>query len=101
MLYVLGLQEASVIAMADGFAQAARGPSLVNLHTSPGLGNAMGNLGTAFQNKTPLIVTSGQGHQAPRHPGHLLRQPADLGVAWRTHHRDPRDRESHAGDLSV
>ena len=58
--YVLGLQEASVIAMADGFAQATRGPALVNLHTGVGLGNAMGNLGTAFQNKTPLVVTSGQ-----------------------------------------
>src|SRR6185312_11822488 len=58
--YVLGLQEASVIAMADGFAQATRGPALVNLHTGVGLGNAMGNLCTAFQNKTPLIVTAGQ-----------------------------------------
>src|ERR1700754_865380 len=58
--YVLGLQEASAIAMADGFAQATRGPALVNLHTGAGLGNAMGNLGTAFQNKTPLIVTAGQ-----------------------------------------
>ena len=58
--YVLGLQEASVIAMADGFAQATRGPALVNLHTAAGLGNAMGNLGTAFQNKTPLVVTAGQ-----------------------------------------
>ena len=45
--YVLGLQEASVIAMADGFAQATRGPALVNLHTGAGLGNAMGNLLTA------------------------------------------------------
>jgi benzoylformate decarboxylase len=58
--YVLGLQEASVIAMADGFAQATRHPALVNLHTGAGLGNAMGNLLTAFQNKTPLIVTTGQ-----------------------------------------
>ncbi len=58
--YVLGLQEASVIAMADGYAQAARRPALVNLHTGAGLGNAMGNLLTAFQNKTPLIVTAGQ-----------------------------------------
>src|SRR4051794_21854774 len=57
--YVLGLQEASVIAMADGFAQATRRPALVNLHTGAGVGNAMGNLGTAFQNKTPLIVTAG------------------------------------------
>src|SRR4051794_19962907 len=58
--YVLGLQEASAIAMADGFAQATRRPALVNLHTAAGTGNAMGNLFTAFQNKTPLIVTAGQ-----------------------------------------
>jgi benzoylformate decarboxylase len=58
--YVLALQEASVIAMADGFAQATRQPALVNVHTGAGLGNAMGNLITAFQNKTPLIVTAGQ-----------------------------------------
>jgi benzoylformate decarboxylase len=58
--YVLGLQEASAIAMADGWAQALRRPALVNLHTGPGLGNAMGNLLTAFQNRTPLIVTAGQ-----------------------------------------
>jgi benzoylformate decarboxylase len=58
--YVLALQEASVIAIADGFAQATREPALVNLHTGAGLGNAMGNLITAFQNKTPLIVTAGQ-----------------------------------------
>jgi benzoylformate decarboxylase len=58
--YVLGLQEASVMAMADGYAQAVRRPALVNLHTGAGLGNAMGNLLTAFQNKTPLIVTAGQ-----------------------------------------
>ncbi len=58
--YVLALQEASVIAIADGFAQAMRQPALVNVHTGAGLGNAMGNLLTAFQNKTPLIVTAGQ-----------------------------------------
>ena len=58
--YVLGLQEASVVAMADGFAQATRQPALVNVHTGAGVGNAMGSLLTAFQNKTPLIVTAGQ-----------------------------------------
>src|ERR1700741_4204303 len=58
--YILGLQEASVVAMADGFAQATHRPALVNLHTSAGTGNGMGNLMTAFQNKTPLIVTAGQ-----------------------------------------
>jgi benzoylformate decarboxylase len=58
--YVLALQEASVIAIADGFAQATGRPALVNVHTGAGLGNAMCNLLTAFQNKTPLIVTAGQ-----------------------------------------
>src|SRR4030081_1372458 len=56
--YVLGLQEASAVAMADGFAQATRRPVLVNLHTSAGTGNGMGNLMTAYQNKTPSIVTA-------------------------------------------
>jgi benzoylformate decarboxylase len=57
--YVLAPQEASVIAIADGYAQATRHPALVNLHTTA-TGNGMGNLATAFQNKTPLIVTAGQ-----------------------------------------
>ncbi|MDR3569003.1 MAG: benzoylformate decarboxylase [Syntrophobacteraceae bacterium] len=58
--YVLGLQEASVVAMADGFSQATNKPVLVNLHTSAGTGNAMGNIMTAYLNKTPLIITAGQ-----------------------------------------
>jgi benzoylformate decarboxylase len=58
--YVLGLQEASVIAMADGFAQATRKPVFVNLHSCAGPGNGMGNIIGAFQNKTPLIITAGQ-----------------------------------------
>jgi benzoylformate decarboxylase len=41
--YVLALQEASAIAMADAFAQVTRRPALVNLHSSAGLGNALGN----------------------------------------------------------
>src|SRR5579864_32127 len=58
--YVLGLQEASVVAMADGYAQGTGRPAMVNLHTAPGLGNAMGNLYTAWVNRTPLIITAGQ-----------------------------------------
>src|ERR1700758_2736283 len=58
--YVLGLQEASVVAMADGFSQATKRPVLVNLHSSAGTGNGMCNIMTAFQNKTPLIITAGQ-----------------------------------------
>jgi benzoylformate decarboxylase len=58
--YVLGLQEASVVAMADGFSQATKKPVLVNLHAGAGTGNGMCNIMTAFQNKTPLIITAGQ-----------------------------------------
>src|ERR1700719_1955019 len=58
--YVLGLQEATAVAMADGFAQATGKPAMLNLHTSAGTGNGMGNIMTAFQNKTPLIITAGQ-----------------------------------------
>ncbi|MFY1700577.1 benzoylformate decarboxylase [Micromonospora sp. WMMA1923] len=58
--YVLALQEASAVAMADGYAQATQGPAHVNLHTAPGTGNGMGNLVTAWHNRTPLLVTAGQ-----------------------------------------
>ena len=58
--YVLGLNEAVVIAMADGYAQATRRAALVNLHSAAGTGNALGNLYTSFRNGTPLVVTAGQ-----------------------------------------
>jgi len=57
--YVLGLQEASVVAMADGYAQATGKPTLVNIHTSAGLGNAMGQIMEAWLGKAPLIITAG------------------------------------------
>ena len=58
--YVLGLQEASVIGMADGYAQATRNASFVNLHSAAGVGNALGNIYTAHRNQTPLVITAGQ-----------------------------------------
>lgn len=58
--YVMALQEASVVGVADGLAQGLRKPVIVNVHTSAGLGNAMGSIMTAYQNKTPLIITAGQ-----------------------------------------
>ena len=61
--YVLALQEASVIAMADAFAQVTGRPALVNLHSSAGVGNALGNLVAAYHGNTPLVVTSGQQHR--------------------------------------
>jgi len=58
--YVLGLQEAVVVGMADGYAQASGRPTLVNLHTAPGVGNAMGAVFNAQANKAPLVITAGQ-----------------------------------------
>lgn len=57
--YVLALQEASVVGMADGYAQATGKAALVNLHTAAGLGNAMGNIEGAWYNHAPLIITAG------------------------------------------
>jgi hypothetical protein len=61
--FILALQEASVIAIADGFAQANRAPALVNVHTATGLGNAKGNLMTAPRD--PVSCSHPAGH-APR-----------------------------------
>jgi len=58
--YVLGLHEGVVVGMADGYAQARRGAAFVNLHSAAGVGNAMGNLFTAYKNRTPLVITAGQ-----------------------------------------
>src|SRR5881398_874490 len=57
--YVLGLQEAVVVGMADGFAQASGNPTHVNLHTAPGVGNAMGAIFNAQANHSPLVITAG------------------------------------------
>jgi benzoylformate decarboxylase len=58
--YVLGLQELVVVGIADGFAQASGSVAHVNLHTAPGVGNAVGGLFNAQANKAPLLVTAGQ-----------------------------------------
>src|SRR5205823_6382747 len=58
--YVLALQEAAAVGMADGYAQVTERPAFLNLHTSAGLGNAIGNLTNAQANGTPLVVTAGQ-----------------------------------------
>jgi benzoylformate decarboxylase len=58
--YVLGLQEASVVGMADGYAQATRNAGFVNLHSAAGVGNALGNIYTAHRNQTPIVITAGQ-----------------------------------------
>src|SRR5438132_8917273 len=62
--YVLALQEAVAIAMADGYAQASGGLAAVNVHIAPGLGNAMGMLYDARKSGAPLLLTAGQHDQS-------------------------------------
>ncbi|MBE0612845.1 MAG: thiamine pyrophosphate-binding protein [Burkholderiales bacterium] len=68
--YVLGLQEAVVVGMADGYARASGRLAACSLHVAPGLGNAMGALYNAKFSGSPLIVTCGQQEQ-----GHGLLEP--------------------------
>ncbi len=58
--FVLALHEGSVVGMATGHAIATGRPAFVNLHTTAGLGNAVGALATARVNRAPLVVVVGQ-----------------------------------------
>src|SRR3954452_13040696 len=58
--FVLALHEGSVVGVATGYATATGRPALVNLHTTAGLGNAVGALATARTNRVPLVVVVGQ-----------------------------------------
>ncbi len=58
--YVLALQEAVAVGMADGFAQASGKVTHVNLHTAPGVGNGVGAIFGARANHAPLLITAGQ-----------------------------------------
>ena len=58
--YILALQESVAVAMGDAYAQASGKVAHVNLHTAAGSGNGMGNIETAFYNRTPMIITAGQ-----------------------------------------
>ncbi len=58
--YILTLQEASAVAMADAFARATGKPSFVNLHIAGGLANGISMLYNAYKGGTPLVLTAGQ-----------------------------------------
>ena len=60
LTYVLGLQEAALVCIADGYAQATHRPAIVQLHCSVGLGNAIGSLFHARQRRTPMLVLAGE-----------------------------------------
>jgi thiamine pyrophosphate-dependent acetolactate synthase large subunit-like protein len=59
--YILGLQEAALVLMASGYAQATQKPTAVQLHCSVGLGNAIGSLYQASRmQRAPLVVIAGE-----------------------------------------
>jgi thiamine pyrophosphate-dependent acetolactate synthase large subunit-like protein len=68
--FVLGLHEGSVVGAATGYALAQQHPAFVLLHTTAGLGNAVGALATARVNRAPLVVVVGQQDRR-----HLVQEP--------------------------
>lgn len=62
--YILGLHECVSMSMADGYAQASGKLAMVNVHVSPGLGNAMGMLYDTLKSSAPVLVTAGQHDQS-------------------------------------
>jgi benzoylformate decarboxylase len=72
--YVLAVQEASAVAMADGYARATGRPAFVNLHIAAGLANGLIGLLNAKRSRTPLVVTAGQQDRR-----HLLEDPMLAG----------------------
>ena len=57
--YVLGLQEGSVMAMADGYARITGQTSFVNIHSITGTANALGLIVNAWADCSPVVVSVG------------------------------------------
>lgn len=77
MQFVLALHEGSVVGMATGWALGAGRPGFVLLHTVAGLGNAVGALATARQNRAPLVVLVGAQDRRHLAAGPFLSGPLD------------------------
>jgi thiamine pyrophosphate-dependent acetolactate synthase large subunit-like protein len=73
--YVLALHEGAVVGMADAYAQLTGEPTLVNLRTAVGLGNAMGAIINAARGHSPLVITAGQQVRATLTMEPLLANP--------------------------
>jgi benzoylformate decarboxylase len=58
--YVLALHESSAVGVAAGYALVTGKPSIVSLHTYPGLANGMFNMRNALMAGVPMLVINGQ-----------------------------------------
>ncbi len=68
--YILTLHDGIALGMADGLSMVSGSPQVCNLHTTLGLGNSIAYLQTAFENRSPVVLTTGQ--QDYRH---IFREP--------------------------
>ena len=59
MKYILTLQESIAVTMADAYARSTQKPTVVQIHSTPGLGNAIGNMYQAKRGNSPLVVIGG------------------------------------------
>ena len=57
--YILTLQESVAVMAADGYARATQKPTLVQLHSTPGIGNAIGAVYQAKRGHSPLVIIGG------------------------------------------
>lgn len=93
--YVLALQEAAVVAMADGYCRASHRLAACNLHCTPGLGHAMGAMYNAAFSGSPIIITAGDyavgyGLQEPLLWGPMVEMARPL-VKWAAQITNVRD----------
>jgi benzoylformate decarboxylase len=59
MKYILTLQESVALMMGDSYARATRKPTLVQIHSTPGLGNTIGAIYQAMRGHAPLVIIGG------------------------------------------
>jgi benzoylformate decarboxylase len=94
--YVLGLHEGAVVGIATGYAIARERPAFVNLHTAPGLGNAINAIANARDCRAPLVIVVGQQdrHQLANGPfltGRALERLAGEYLVWSNFPVRPQD----------
>lgn len=91
--YILTLQESITVAVADGYARAARAPAVVQLHSSVGLGNALGMIYQALRGHTPMVILAGEaGLKHDGMDGYLAADLAEMArpvTKWATRVVDP------------
>ncbi|MEU4743488.1 thiamine pyrophosphate-binding protein [Actinosynnema sp. NPDC023658] len=91
--YVPCLHENIALGAAMGYARATGKPGVVELHVTPGIGHALGNLFNAARSHVPVVVLCGQQHsnlliQEPLLASDLVRV-ADQYTKWSYEVRGP------------